>query len=430
VESYSLSSEVVSGAELARRVLTYVRIRWYAVLTLSLAAVLTNLGNADILDTLVTVTRFLVLVSAANILFWLAVRLGRQRQAGNGYFIALAFLQLAFDIVIYSLGVLVGGGTDSNLALLFILPILTAGSLFGRRSAYLTGLLAALCYFAAAAAAELRPGLSDITYYADIRRAAFHASILIVYAFVSDFLYVWRRQDEASRAQTEMVSLASHQLRTPATAVKGFLSLLLEGGLGPLKPEQRSFVKQAIDENEQQLQLIDNILNVARIDLKSLHFHPTETDIGGLVDEVVEEHRSILKESEQTITLRDTPKPIRAEVDRQLIRIVIDNLISNARKFSGRGGMITAHVSETDGEVRISVEDNGVGISRIDQKLLFRRFSRVQRNDQTASTGGSGLGLYIAKELVRLHRGRIDLTSYPNEGTIFTITIPKKVAEP
>jgi PAS domain S-box-containing protein len=231
------------------------------------------------------------------------------------------------------------------------------------------------------------------------------------------------KDKEVDRMKSELVYLASHQLRTPASAVKSSLSLLLDGYMGQLSPLQVDDLKTAYNE----LRLIDDILDVARLDSKKLDLAVAKVNISALIDKVVVEERPAAIERKQTLEFK-APKRLMAEIDSDKIRMALENLISNAIKYTPVGGKIHVDVKAKDDDIIINVKDNGIGISVEEIPNMFKRFSRAS-NAIRINMVGTGLGLYLAKSIVGMHHGIIELNSKLGHGSVFTMTLPKKYKE-
>ncbi|MGE0158892.1 MAG: ATP-binding protein [Gemmatimonadales bacterium] len=228
------------------------------------------------------------------------------------------------------------------------------------------------------------------------------------------------------KVKEEFVALAAHQLRTPAAGVKGNLGMLIEGYCGPLTAEQMDVVQDADACNERQLALISDLLVVARTDSGRLLLSRAPAGLGPMLDQVVEDHRPRASARGHTLTLERPPEDMVIDMDAQKMRMVVDNLVENAIKYTPDGGRVTVVASSGgNGVVEFSVSDTGVGISEEDQAKVFRKFARLP-NPMSEKVGGTGLGLYLAHEIVKLHGGRIRLDSTPGEGTTFTVSLPKE----
>jgi len=226
-----------------------------------------------------------------------------------------------------------------------------------------------------------------------------------------------------SRSKDEFVALASHQLRTPATAVKQYLGMVLQGYVGDMSELQRDMLDKAFASNERQLQIINQILDAARADTGKLVMTSAPFDIVAMVKGVTEEQRSQLREHNHKLMLRVPKKPRMILGDSGYLRMAIENLISNADKYTPEGGTITVAVKERWGMMRIVVKDTGVGIASEDINKLFTKFSRIH-NQLSIKAGGSGIGLYLASEIIKLHGGKISVVSKVGKGTTFIIDLP------
>lgn len=227
---------------------------------------------------------------------------------------------------------------------------------------------------------------------------------------------------EVERMKSEFISLASHQLRTPATAVKQYLGLALEGYTNS-KAEFDKCLRDAYTSNEEQLQIIDDILNVAKVDAGKLDIKRSETDIVKLVETAAAQFASQVKQKGHKFEVDLPGKPLIINLDALKIQMVVENLISNAIKYSPDGSRVEVKLSGTSEGVKLSVKDTGIGIAKKDQARLFAKFGRIE-SDYSVKVQGTGLGLYLAKQIIELHGGSIALASSPGKGSRFTVTLP------
>lgn len=232
------------------------------------------------------------------------------------------------------------------------------------------------------------------------------------------------KEHQLDVAKEEFVSLASHQLRTPATGVKSILSMLAAGDFGPLNDMQTKFVEKAMRTNDRQLQLIEDLLNVALVDSGKLELDLDYADLAKLVHDIVAEHSDPIAGRQQKITVH-TSDTVLLLIDVAKMTMVVDNLISNASKYTRVGGNITVTLKKQNDQVSLSIKDEGVGIPEQDIPRIFTKFTRVP-NELSTTVGGTGLGLFLAKSIVELHGGSISVTSKPNIGSTFTIKLPTR----
>lgn len=223
-----------------------------------------------------------------------------------------------------------------------------------------------------------------------------------------------------NKSKDEFVSLASHQLRTPASGVKQFLGLILEGYAGEVTDTQRDFLQRAYESNDRQIELVNDLLRVAQVDAGKIILNKVNTSLNDLVKDVVNEQHDKFKQRSQQVRLMTPRDAVIAHIDESRFRMVLENLIDNASKYTPDGGKVTVQLGSNDREAYISVLDTGVGIGEKALSKLFIKFSRIP-NDLSESVGGSGLGLYWALKIVRLHDGDITVDSKPGKGSNFTI---------
>ncbi len=226
-----------------------------------------------------------------------------------------------------------------------------------------------------------------------------------------------------SRTKDEFVALASHQLRTPATAVKQYLGMVLQGYAGEVAPTQLDMLDRAFQSNERQIQIINQILNAARVDTGRLVMTPAPLDIRAQLSGIVEEMRQSIEQRGHTLVARISTKPTKVYADTGYLRMAIENIIHNASIYTPSPGRIEVGLKRQGQKVAIYIRDNGVGIRKADIKKLFTKFTRIH-NPLSVEAGGSGIGLYLTAEIVRLHGGSIAVESKLREGTTFTVTLP------
>ena len=227
---------------------------------------------------------------------------------------------------------------------------------------------------------------------------------------------------QLDRLKDDFVASVSHELRTPLTSIRGYLELVLLEEAGKLQPEQRECLEIAERNGERLLHLVDDLLFVAQGNAGRLEFTFAETDLRTLAVETVESARPMAEDRGITLTSRiGNVEP--AMVDRIRIAQLLDNLLSNALKFTPQGGKVRVRVAAGAGVAVLEVGDTGTGISAEDQQRLFERFYRSESTKRRA-VPGTGLGLSIAKAIAEAHGGTITVTSAVGEGTLFRVELP------
>lgn len=252
-------------------------------------------------------------------------------------------------------------------------------------------------------------------------------SPIIVQGVPSGAIEVFRdltKERQLDVAKEEFVSLASHQLRTPATGVKSILSMLAAGDFGPLNDMQQKFVEKAMHTNDRQLQLIEDLLNVALVDSGKLELDLDYFDLAALVREIAADHAEAIAGRQQNLIVH-VPDSALLLIDVAKMTMVIDNLISNASKYTTAGGNITITLEQHKNVAICSVKDQGVGIQEADIPRIFTKFTRLP-NELSATVGGTGLGLFLAKNIIELHGGSIAVNSKLGEGSTFIIKLPTR----
>lgn len=228
-----------------------------------------------------------------------------------------------------------------------------------------------------------------------------------------------------NRSKDEFIMLASHQLRTPASGVKQFVGMIIQGYVGKVPKKQMEILRRAYDCNERQLKITDDLLKVARIDTGLVSLTKLPCNAIELIRNVIAEEESTYSARRQKVIFTPRHQKVPLFIDTKLIYMVIENLLDNASKYSPEGSTVTVSVRKNKDWVHIAVKDKGVGISKEDKEKLFQKFSRIS-NPLSETVGGSGLGLYLAKKIIELHRGSLYVGSTVGQGSTFTIKLPVK----
>ena len=221
------------------------------------------------------------------------------------------------------------------------------------------------------------------------------------------------------RAKTDFLNVASHELRGPMTVIKGYLTMLDAGALGDLSPKASSVLPLLISKADEVNWMVEQMIEASRLEEGRLALKRHRTDIVELTDAAVDGVRMLLTGHE--VRLDSPAQPIDADVDPDRFQIVVRNLLSNAAKYSPPGSEIEVAVRRDTNVATVSVSDKGVGISTEDQKKLFTRFGRI---DSEVHVQGTGLGLWLSREIALMHDGDLTVTSSVGAGSTFTFSVP------
>ena len=224
-------------------------------------------------------------------------------------------------------------------------------------------------------------------------------------------------------AKDEFVSMASHQLRTPLTSVKGYISMVLEGDAGKVTKMQRQLLREAFTSSERMVHLINDFLNVSRVQTGKFAIDRHGVDMVKLVKQEVRALETTAEARDLTLKLKVPAGPVEMSVDEGKIRQVIMNFIDNALYYSRPDTEISVSLTLQARELRFEVKDHGIGVPAKQQAGLFTKFFRAD-NARTQRPDGTGVGLYLAKMIVDGHGGKLIFSSKEGVGSTFGFTLP------
>lgn len=256
--------------------------------------------------------------------------------------------------------------------------------------------------------------------------SSFLLSLMTYFLLHSRYDRLAREKDyEVQLAKDELLSLASHQLRTPATGVKQYLGMVVQGLAGDITKQQEDLLKKAYASNDRQLRIINDILHLAKIDTGRVVLAKTTFDLAAMIRDASEEQRGEATAGRLALDVK-VPKRARYHGDEHMLRMVVENLLSNAIKYTPPEGHVTIRLRPNATNYKIAVSDTGVGIDPSQKHRLFQQFTRLD-NPLSGHVTGTGIGLYLAKHLTGLHKGNITVESTPGLGSTFTVTLPRKM---
>lgn len=232
----------------------------------------------------------------------------------------------------------------------------------------------------------------------------------------------------ANRMKTEFVSIASHQLRTPLSIIKWYVEFLQKKEKqSGLSPDQIKYIQTIGDSNQRMIRLVNDLLDISRVEGGKIQVRPEQTNIVELVENLIRENQLLADQKNIKISFKYEHSIPLLFIDPKRISMVIDNLLTNAIKYihHDKSGSISVELSQEGHKFMFSIADNGVGIPERDQRNIFKKFFRAN-NTMRLKTGGTGLGLFIARAIVESHRGKIWFVSKEGEGTTFYFNLPMK----
>jgi len=221
------------------------------------------------------------------------------------------------------------------------------------------------------------------------------------------------------KAKSEFLSVASHELRGPMTVIKGYLTMLEAGSLGEMPARARTVLPLLISKSDEVNWMLEQMVEASRLEEGKLALKKRRLNIVELASAAVEGVKTLVTGHE--VTVAQPPDAILADVDPDRFQIVVRNLLTNAAKYSPSGTEIKVEISQEGGSGLVAVTDQGVGISAEDQLHLFTRFGRIE---STQHVHGTGLGLWLSKEIARMHDGDLTVASELGRGSTFVFTVP------
>lgn len=224
--------------------------------------------------------------------------------------------------------------------------------------------------------------------------------------------------------KSDVISITAHQLRTSLSALKWIFKMFIDEDVGRLTTEQSGFIQKAYNSNERMLALVNDLLTLSHAEDASISYNFKKIDFLYLVEQTLFEFSGETnKKGIELIFLKpETPLPP-LNCDEEMIRVVIQNLIENAIKYSNTGGKVFVSIKQKDNDIQISIHDTGIGINEADKESIFKKFFRAP-NAQEKDIVGSGLGLFTTRNIVEKHNGKIWFENAEGGGTTFFVSLP------
>ena len=224
------------------------------------------------------------------------------------------------------------------------------------------------------------------------------------------------------KAKTDFLNLASHELRAPMTVIKGYLTMIAAGSLGPVSPQAEPIIPMLVAKSDEVTSLLEQMIEASRLEDGRMALKKRRSDLVELTEDAVDEMQQLVADGRR-IDFDRPSTPVWSNVDQDRFRIVVRNLISNAIKYSPADADVKVLLTPDGESATLQVTDQGVGIAGEDQARLFTRFGRIE-NAATRHTSGTGLGLWLSREIARMHEGDLKVDSEVGRGSTFTLEIP------
>lgn len=453
--------------------------RWYYVLLAFLLSVISN-EDANMPVALFASAIAVLLALLSNIFFYFYLRNIDQGQLSEKKLNALNLSQISIDLVFFFvIMLLTGGGVDSIAHAFFAISIMVSMILFGFRGSIIVAAVSGILLFASAfvktgifsdilsgtgvtlgreASVEFtKAGIlflvfllmgffggyisrllraRDLLLLEQITKEEGHVNRLeeLTVEFDKSAKLLVRRDLELSGAnekltqldkmKSEIISVVAHQLRTPLSAIKWTLKILLDEDAGAVTPEQRDLLSKGFESNERMIALINDMLAVDRLESGKIKYNFVPVQFEELVQDMIRSLLTLATQKNIRVEFSSPQVPLaKIKIDPDKMRDVLQNLIDNAIKYTKNEGVVTVGVAMEKEELHFWVKDNGIGIPDDEKEKIFSRFFRANNAIHT-ETDGSGLGLFIAQSVIKRHGGKLWFESEINVGTTFHVLLP------
>lgn len=239
------------------------------------------------------------------------------------------------------------------------------------------------------------------------------------------YAVLFRKLKEVDQMKTDFLSVATHELRSPMTVIRGAIDNVIDGVFGDIPQDAKESLEQATMQTDRLSSLVSDLLNVSRIEQGKISYNIQPVNPREVIDLVVRQYKPNAEQKGLELVYKEPSEPHTINVDKSRLQEIITNLVDNAIKYSESGSVTVSETVEKD-VLEIKVRDTGIGMSAEERERLFSRFYRV-KNEQTASISGTGLGLWIIKQYIEQMGGQISVDSLKGEGTEFSVRFPLKV---
>lgn len=231
-------------------------------------------------------------------------------------------------------------------------------------------------------------------------------------------------EKEIDRIKSEFVFLASHQLRTPLSTINWYVEMLMSGDAGPINEDQKNYLKEVYQGNQRMVEMVNDLLNVSRLDLGTFEAQLVPVDLKNLIEEELKANQPAIEDKKMKTSCEVSSEITGVEMDIKMIKMLLQNLITNAIKYTPEGGKIDIKVvPQAKKDYVLSIADNGYGIPEASKEKIFTKLYRAD-NVMAKEITGTGLGLYMVKSIVEKLQGKIWFESEVDKGTTFFVSFP------
>ncbi len=461
--------------------------RWYYTIGIFLFFLISLVSRSRMIDFPLKITVELFFLGLLfNLFFWLAHREVKKRESYEDLR-NLSLAQLGVEVLFFLVITHITGGVEGVAPALFFIPIVASVTLFDPRGPILTALastlllngLVVLEYGGLLEQAGKYFGLHFLTFNdwsgAWVRAALISLTYLIVGLFAgytarlikrrSDLLaeklveeknkikdierlnqeltdyakelfdkdfeltLANKRLQMLEQAKSKFVSVTTHQLRTPLAAIKWTFHMVLQEGLGKINPEQKEFLQKGFDSTQRIISIVNDLLNIDYIEANKLDYHFIPIKLDELIEGLIFEFTNHAESKKIKLNfLKPNKIPPEVNADPIKISMVLENLVDNAIKYTSPGGSVSVELNDdklnsAEATLEVKVIDSGIGIPPTEQEKIFHRFFRAS-NAVKQSPDGSGLGLFISRDIIQKHGGQMWFESKEGKGTHFHFTLP------
>lgn len=420
-----------------------IKSRWWVFAAIALTGVIHKvLGGTEF-----STFNIILLLSIGyffNLIYFLVLR-RNPRNISSQMVNFLCVFQIIVDLILYTIVIYMTGGVES-LAFLFYFFAIFMGLIILREKQIIGITLIALLMYISIIVLEYAQIIPHIPYFPDGKgyyldlNITLNNTITVTLAFLSSAFFVSilsqqirKREEELMRERDrvkdlseikeEFISVAAHQIRSPLNSLKWLFRSLLEGDVGKINKKQEHFLEEGRDRTDKLIHVLNDLLDVSKFERGGFAEIKTKVDISNLVYEVLDQYFPNAKEKDIDLQFNYKIRVPEFKVDKEKIKMVIENLVDNAIKYNKDGGVVEIGLKRLNDSIVLSVKDNGIGIPKSEEKKIFSKFFR-SKNAKLVEVTGSGLGLYISKEIVDAHQGKIWFKTSENNGTTFFVELP------